>query len=65
MTVSFANEAEVSEWIESVDEQHTRKEDIREEIEAAWVVVFGNPLSEEDTDTQQDAWSHLCAAVLN
>ena len=57
----FTTEAEVSEWIESVDEQ---TDDIREELESAWLVVFGSPLSGEDADTQRDAWSHLCAAVL-
>jgi hypothetical protein len=60
----FATEAEVAEWIESVDEQHTQPEDIREELESAWLVVYGHPLAEEDADTQRDAWSHLCSAVL-
>ena len=60
----FSTEAEVSEWIESVDEQNTQAADIREEMESAWLVVFGHPLSEEDADTQRDAWSHLCSAVL-
>ena len=60
----FTTEAEVSEWIESVDEQCTQTDDIREELESAWLVVFGSPLSGEDADTQRDAWSHLCAAVL-
>ena len=60
----FKNEAEVSEWIESVDEQSTQPADIREELESAWLVVFGHPLSDEDDDTQRDAWSHLCAACM-
>lgn len=63
MTI-FTTEAEVSEWIESVDEQSTQVTDIREELESAWLVVFGHPLSDEDADTQSDAWSHLCAAVI-
>jgi hypothetical protein len=60
----FSTEAEVSEWIESVDEQNTQTSDIREELESAWLVVFGHPLSDEDADTQRDAWSHLCAACM-
>lgn len=60
----FKNESEVNDWIESVDEQRTQRADIQEELESAWLVVYGHPLSEEDEDTQSDAWSHLCAAVL-
>lgn len=60
----FKTEAEVSEWIESVDEQYTQAAEIREEIESAWLVVFGRPLSEEDEQTRGSAWSHLCAACL-
>jgi len=56
--------ADVREWIESVDEQHTQPEDIETELAQAWQIVYGHPLSGEDTDTQRDAWSHLCSAVL-
>lgn len=63
MTTRFKNESEVSEWIESVDEQTTQSEDIADELESAWQVVFGRSLESEDADTRRDAWSHLCAAV--
>lgn len=63
-TIKFANEIEVKEWIESVDENNTQSEDIADELADAWQVVYGHPLSQEDADTQQDAWSHLCSAVL-
>ena len=60
----FSTKSQVSEWIESVDEQHTQPADIREELESAWLVVYGHPLSDESEDVQRDAWSHLCSAVL-
>ena len=62
--MTFENESQVAEWIESVDEQYTQRADIQEELESAWLVVYGHPLSEESDDMQADAWSHLCAAVL-
>jgi hypothetical protein len=55
---------DVREWIESVDEQTTEPSDIADELAAAWQIVYGHPLADEDADTQRDAWSHLCAAVL-
>ena len=57
-------EADVREWIESVDETNTQPSDIRDELEQAWQIVFGCPLDDEDADTRRDAWSHLCSAVL-
>lgn len=60
----FASEAEVVEWVESVDENNTQPHEIADELSAAWQVVFGRPLADEDGDTRRDAWSHLCAAVL-
>ena len=60
----FASEVEVKEWIESVDESNTQPADIAEELADAWQVVYGRPLSDEDGETQRDAWSHLCSAVL-
>ena len=57
-------EADVREWIESVDETATQPGEIREELEQAWQIVFGRPLDEEDADTRRAAWSHLCSAVL-
>lgn len=60
----FADESDVREWIESVDETNTQPEDIADELAAAWQVVYGHPLGDEDADTQRDAWSHLCSAVL-
>ena len=54
----------VANWIESVNETTTQLADIRDELEAAWRLVFKRELSEEDAETQRDAWSHLCSAVL-
>jgi len=64
MAAKFASKAEVTEWVESVDEQYTQRDDIQDELEAAWLVVYGHPLSDEDSNVQADAWSHLCSAVL-
>ena len=61
---NFKTEADVKEWIESVDEHNVQADDIAEELAEAWQVVYGHPLSEEDADTRRDAWSHLCSAVL-
>jgi len=55
---------DVAEWIESIDETHTQPQDIADEMLVAWQVVYGRPLSDEDVDTQRDAWSHLCSAVM-
>ena len=62
--MTFKNKTEVAEWIESVDEQTTQRIDIQSELESAWIVTYGHPLSDETEDMQADAWSHLCAAVL-
>lgn len=62
--MKFANEIEVKEWIESVDESNTQPSEIADELAAAWQVVFGYSLDQEDGDTRRDAWSHLCSAVL-
>lgn len=61
---TLTSQADVREWIESVDEQTTQPEDIQDELAAAWQIVYGRPLAEEDDDTRRDAWSHLCSAVL-
>lgn len=60
----FATKADVANWIESIDEKTTQAADIADELAAAWQVVYGCSLCNEDDDTQRDAWSLLCAAVL-
>ncbi len=64
MSKQFATDAEVAEWIESVDESNTQPGDIADELAAAWLTVFGRPLAEEDDEVRGSAWSHLCSAVL-
>ena len=44
-----------------MNETTTQLADIREELEAAWRLVFNRELSDEDAETQRDAWSHLCS----
>jgi len=63
-TGRFSTAADVAEWMESVDESTTQRQDIEDELADAWLIVYGNSLADEDDDMQRDAWSHLCSAVL-